>query len=167
MFEDGDAESKEMYAKFAGASESGYNCTVVEFDYKINQVYGNYPIQIKVANNNHLLYYKDQREYDASYGTGYKLCLLVDGKYIPIGAKVGSWCTLRFEHYYEEQIMKVYVDNNYVLDMAVSGGAAGDAVIYLTSNERSKISNADLYIDNVFVGHIVNEFVVGAPEAEN
>ena len=47
MFEDGDAEFKEMYAKFAGKSESGYNCTVIEFDYKINQVYSDYPIQIR------------------------------------------------------------------------------------------------------------------------
>ena len=117
-----------------------------------------------IAGNNHLIYYKDQRSYDASYGSGYKLCLLVDGKYIPLGAKVGSWCTLRFEHYYNEGIMKVYVDNEYVLDMTVAKGSAGDAVIYLTSLERSKTSNADLYIDNVFVGHIVNEFAAGAPE---
>ncbi len=167
MFEDGDAESKEMYAKFAGASESGYNCTVVEFDCKISQVYGSYPIQVKVANNNLTLYYMDQRSYDASYGTGYKLCLLVDGKYVPIGATAGSWFNIRFEHYYDVNTVKVYVNNEFVVDMSVASGSAGSAVIYLTSNERSKGSNADLYIDNVYVGHVKNTFTAADSGAKN
>ncbi len=166
MLEDGDAEAKEMVAKFGCATPGEYNCTVFEFDYKLNQAFGSYPIQVKIANTSHLLYYKDQREYDASYGTGYKLCLLINGAYVPIGASVGKWCNLRFEYYYTEAMLKVFVNNEFSCEMNVSGGTAGTSMIYLTGNERGKTSNADLYIDNVFSAHLTKTYVAGDPKQE-
>ena len=161
LFEDGDAESYDIGMKFwlsyASSFTSATNrCEILEFDFKLTQSYGSYPIQIKLAGITHTVYYSNA--YDASYGTGHKLCMLVGGAYVPLGAAINTWSNIRFEHYYEESVLKVFVNGEFVCEIATaSAGSADTATIYLMSNERKSGSNADLYIDNVYSGYVTIE----------
>ncbi|MBR3805508.1 MAG: hypothetical protein IKJ13_01560 [Clostridia bacterium] len=161
-FEDGSAESKEMSAKYSLSYPASYNVTVFEFDFKLNQAVSSYPIQIKMAKQTYPVFYKNT--YDESYGTGYKLCMNVGSEYVPLGTPVGQWSTIRFEHYYDKAVLKVFVNNEFVFDIATNKGSEGTPEICLTSNERGADSDADLYVDNVYVGHLTKTFVKGDPK---
>lgn len=160
-FEDGDQEyNGDMIAKYY-LSYSGltYNCTVFEFDFKIDQVWGSYPIQVKIGSNSNLTIWYD----------GGKLCVKnSDGAFVPLGTPVGAWSTIRFEAYYESKTIKIYVNNMYVVDVAFPGDVGTPTPsIYLTSNERQRLSDANLWVDNVYVGHLTKTFVAGDPAAQN
>lgn len=158
--EDGDAENSNMILKFwRSANASTYNATIFEFDMKLDQAYGSYPIQIKIANLTHTIYYP---KID---GTN-RLAMQVNGVNTALGITMKQWATIRFEHYYDENVLKVFVNNEFMFDISTSAGAKGQTpMIYLTSNERNTGSNADLWIDNVYVGHIQKTFVAGDPKA--
>ena len=47
----------------------------------------------------------------------------------------------------------MFVNNEFVFDIATNKGSEGTSEICLTSNERGADSDADLYVDNVYVGH--------------
>lgn len=170
LIDDGDAESSDVGMKFWLSYSTDFNnaanrCEILEFDFKLTQSYGSYPIQIKMAGQTYTIYYS--KAYDASLGTGYKLCMLIDGAYVPLGAKVNDWNTVRFEHYYDAAMLKVYVDNEFVFDIATNAGSTGDSPrITLTGNERKTGSNADLYLDNIYVGHVQKDYVAGDPKAD-
>lgn len=160
-FEDGDQEyNGDMIAKYY-LSYSGltYNCTVFEFDFKIDQVWGSYPMQIKVGSNSNLTIWLDSG----------KLCVKnAAGALVPLGTPVGAWSTIRFEAYYESKTIKIFVNNEYVVDVAFAGDAGTPTPsIYLTSNERQRLSDANLWVDNVYVGHLTKTFVAGDPAAQN
>lgn len=167
--DDGDAEDAAMYAKFYdGNNKNTATCTVFEFDFKANQFFGSTPIQIKIANIMYSISYSNA--YDSSYGTGHKLCMTANGVIVPLGIVMNKWSTLRFEYYYAESKLKVFVNNEFVVDISVAtAGSRGNSnFIYLTGNERKSASNADVYIDNVFSGNILNKpFVAGDPKAAN
>ena len=169
LFEDGDAESADIGMKFWLSYSSDFTaasnrCEILEFDFKLTQSYGSYPIQIKMAGVTYTLYYS--KPTDTSLGTGYMLCMNVDGAYVPLGCSINAWNTIRFEHYYDAAKLKVYVDNEFVFDIASSTGSTGDSPrITLTSNERKTGSNADLYLDNIYVGHVLKDYVAGDPKA--
>ena len=161
-FEDGDVEfNGDMIAKFGLSypnDADSYTCTVFEFDFKIDQVYGSYPIQIKLGSNNNLTIW---------YQNG-NLCIQNANKeYVALGTTVGKWSTIRFEAYYADATIKVYVGNEYVLDAPFAGEASKGKItpmIYLTAYERSRLSDANLWIDNVYVGHLALDFVAGEPD---
>lgn len=169
LFEDGNAESTDIGMKFwlsyASSFTSATNrCEILEFDFKLTQSYGSYPIQVKMAGVTYTLYFA--KPTDTSLGTGYMLCMLIDGAYVPLGCPINTWNTIRFEHYYDAKKLKVFVDNEFVFDIATSAGSTGDSPrITLTSNERKTGSNADLYLDNIYVGHILKDYVEGDPKA--
>ena len=169
LFEDGDAESSDIGMKFwlsyASSFTSATNrCEILEFDFKLTQSYGSYPIQIKMAGVTYTLYFA--KPTDTSLGTGYMLCMSVNGAYVPLGCAINKWNTIRFEHYYDAKMLKVFVDNEFVFDVATSTGSTGDSPrITLTSNERKTGSNADLYLDNIYVGHLLKDYVAGDPKA--
>ncbi len=162
-FEDGDAENQAMIAKYEQAYPSSYNVTVFEFDFMLNDAGSSYPLQIKIANQTYTIYCSNG--YNASYGTGHKLCMKVGGAYIPLGTPIGEWSTIRFEHYYDNTTLKVFVNNRFVYDIFTNKGSEAAPMIYLTSYERGTDTNADLYIDNVYVGHLTKTFVKGDPAA--
>jgi len=89
----------------------------------------------------------------------------VDGADKALGTPINQWSTVRFEHWYSEGVLKVFVNNEFKFDIASSAGSQDSPRISLTANERKTGSNADLYIDNVFVGHFEKEFVSGDPKA--
>ncbi len=160
--DDGDQENAAMYVKFYNGTVAA--CTIFEFDFKLAQSYGSWPIQLKIANIQYTIYYTTN--YDSSYGTGHKLCILANGVYVPLGFATNEWGTLRFEHYYDEQVLKVFVNNKFLVDITTSTGSTKQSnIIYLTTNERNTGSNADLYLDNIYVGNIDKEFVAGDPNA--
>ena len=153
-FEDGEAESTSMYAKFYNGNVG--SCTIFEFDFKLKQSWGTYPIQIKVANIQYTIYNESVLKIEAN------------GTKVPLGVKFNEWGTLRFEHYYAEKVLKVYVNNEFLVDISTQEGVTKQSsIIYLTSNERSKGSDADLWIDNVYAGSIDKAFVAGDPKASN
>ena len=153
-FEDGEAESTSMYAKFYNGNVG--SCTIFEFDFKLKQSWGTYPIQIKVANIQYTIYNEGVLKIEAN------------GNKVPLGVKFNEWGTLRFEHYYAEKVLKVYVNNEFLVDISTQEGVTKQSsIIYLTSNERSKGSDADLWIDNVYAGSIDKAFVAGDPKASN
>lgn len=158
--EDGDAENANMVLKYwRSANASTYNVTIFEFDFKLDQAYGSYPLQIKVANLTHTIFFP---KID---GTN-RLAMQVNGVNTALGISLKQWATIRFEHYYDENVLKVFVNNEFMFDIATSAGSKGQTpMIYLTSNERNTGSNADLWIDNVYVGHIQKTFVAGDPKA--
>ena len=130
-----------------------------EFDFKLDQAYGSYPLQIKVANLTHTIFFPKIDGVN-------RLAMKVNGVDTPLGINLKQWVTIRFEHYYDENVLKVFVNNEFVFDIATSTGAKGQTpMIYLTSNERKTGSNADLWIDNVYVGHLTKTFVSGNPKA--
>lgn len=165
-FEDGDAENAQMVAKFWQGYPSSYNVTVFEFDFKFNQSYGTSPLEFKVSGNSCILY--QTQAYDSSYGTGFKLCAKIGSTYIPTGIDYGTWGNIRLEHYFAEDVMKIFVNNVYLGEIAATSNSQTSPLIYLTANERKTGSNADLYVDNVFVGHFTAEeipYVAGDPDA--
>jgi hypothetical protein len=170
LFDDGDAENSDIGMKFWLSYSSDFKsatnrCEILEFDFKLTQSYGSYPIQIRIAKQTYTIYFS--KDYDASFGTGYKLCMMVDGKYVPLGISMNDWSTIRLEHYYDAAMLKVYVNNEFVFDIATNAGETGDSPrISLTGNERKTGSNADLYLDNIYVGHVLKDFVAGDPKAD-
>lgn len=158
-FEDGEAQNSDMIAKYWRSYPSSYNVTIFEFDMKLDQSYGSYPIQIKLANLTHTIYYP---KIDGAN----RLAMKVNNVDTALGIPMKQWATIRFEHYYDENVLKVFVNNEFVFDIATSTGTKGQTpMIYLTSNERKTASNADLWIDNVYVGHLTKTFVSGNPKA--
>jgi hypothetical protein len=170
LIDDGDAESADIGMKFWLSYSTDFNnaanrCEILEFDFKLTKSYGSYPIQVKMAGVTYTLYYA--KPTDTSLGTGYMLCMLIDGAYVPLGCAINKWNTIRFEHYYDAKKLKVFVDNEFVFDIATKAGSTGDSPrITLTSNERKTGSNADLYLDNIYVGHVLKDFVAGDPKAD-
>ena len=158
--EDGDAENANMILKYwRSASASTYNVTIFEFDFKLDQAYGSYPLQIKLANLTHTIFFPKIDGVN-------RLAMKVNGVDTPLGISLKQWVTIRFEHYYDENVLKVFVNNEFMFDIDTSAGSKGQTpMIYLTSNERNTGSNADLWIDNVYVGHIMKTFVEGDPKA--
>ena len=169
LIDDGDAESADIGMKYWLGYSSDFNnatnrCEILEFDFKLTQSYGSYPIQIKMAKQTYTIYY--QKPTDTTLGTGYKLCMSVNGAYVPLGIAVGKWNTIRLEHYYDAAMLKVYVNNEFVFDIVTNAGSTGDSPrISLTGNERKTASNADLYLDNIYVGHVLKDYVAGDPKA--
>ncbi len=154
-FEDGAAESVAMYAKFYNGTVAG--CTIFEFDFKLKTSWGSYPIQIKVANLQYTIYNEGGLKIEAN------------GTKVPLGIGFNEWGTLRFEHYYSQKVVKVFVNNKFLVDINTTseGSTKQSSIIYLTSNERGKESDADLWIDNVYAGNIDKAFVAGDPKASN
>ena len=153
-FEDGDAENVAMYAKFYDGTVA--DCTIFEFDFKLKQSYGSYPIQLKIANIQYTIYNDGGLKIDAN------------GTKTPLGINIGEWGTLRFEHYYDEQVLKVFVNNEFLVDIKTSTGSTKQSsIIYLTGNERNRASDADLWIDNVYAGSVNKTFVAGDSKAAN
>jgi len=161
-FDDGEAENAEMGMKYWRSYPSEYNVTILEFDFKLTQSYGTCPIQIKLGGVTYSIYYSKTTE--ESPGT-YALAMKVDGADKALGTPINQWSTVRFEHWYSEGVLKVFVNNEFKFDIASSAGSQDSPRISLTANERKTGSNADLYIDNVFVGHFEKEFVSGDPKA--
>ena len=164
-FVDGDAESSEMGIKYDVAYPSSYNVTIFEFDFKLTEAMSTYPIQIKLENQIHTIFYNNK--YDSSYGTGYKLCMKIGDAYVPLGTPLGQWSTVRFEHYCDDKKLKVFVNNEFVYDIATNKGSGANPAICLSPKERATDSDANLYVDNVYVGHLTKTFVAGDPAAQN
>ena len=153
-FDDGDQENAAMYAKFYNGTEAA--CTIFEFDFKLKQSYGSYPIQLKIANIQYTIYNDGGLKIDAN------------GTKVALGVAFNKWANLRFEHYYAEKVLKVFVNNEFLVDINTSAGSTKQtSIIYLTGNERNKLSDADLWIDNVYAGSINKTFVAGDPKAAN
>lgn len=153
LLDDGDAENVNMYVKFQDSTEG--SCAVFEFDFKLKESLGGYPIIIYIADTRHIIYNEDGLKIDAN------------GTKIPLEISMNQWGTLRLEHYYSEKVLKVFVNNEFFVDINTSEGKPNQpGCIYLTGNERKTASDADLYIDNVYAGNIDKTFVSGDPKAQ-
>ncbi|MBQ8320902.1 MAG: hypothetical protein IJX92_00875 [Clostridia bacterium] len=162
LYDDGDVSSSAMYVKFWQSYPDTYNCSIIEFDFKIDQVYGSSPIEIFIHETNKAI------SYTKIDGVYYLTMPDESGTAVILGAKPGSWANIRIEQYKNEGKAKVYINNEFVLDTNWAYKTTGSFRITLSANERKTASDANLWVDNVYTGHFTAEeipYVAGDPNA--
>lgn len=161
FFEDGAAQDAGMFVKYWLSYPSSYSCSVIEFDFKIDQVYGTSPISIFINGIDKAIYYT---KIDNAF---YLTMQDESGTHVKLGTAPKKWANIRIEQYKDLGKAKVYINNEFVMDMNWAYKANDSFRVQLNANERKTESDANLWIDNVYVGHITKTFVAGDPKAAN
>lgn len=156
--EGGAAENIQMVAKFwlsySGLTiNTNYNTDIFEFDFMLTAASSETPMYVKVANIAYKIYKNDD-------GT---LSLEVGSTMTNLGVSVGEWATLRLEHYTAQNKLKIFVNNEYLAERNTGKAGQASAMIYLSAEERATDSDADIFVDNVYLGHLMTNYVAGDP----